>query len=98
MRDHLGFDDLPTIRRKRPGSIRDPRPVRDDRDTGMMLLSPGTRSAMASFERALRGLCFGTLDQTTYRHAKRQFVRRLRRLEGTLPKDTRGKRRGATGQ
>lgn len=69
---------------------------------GVRLLSPGTRSHLLRFEKAVRDLesakrRHGSLNIATekevYLNAKRAVVRRLRRLEGTLPKDTRGRPR-----
>lgn len=67
---------------------------------GVDHLSPGTRTALLRFERAVREYAvaitnapFDASDEREhYRHMKRLCIRRLRRLEGTLPPDTRRKR------
>jgi len=67
---------------------------------GVKSLSPGTRSLLLRFEQAVRQLedarHHGLIDITMekedgYVRAKKAIVRRLRRLEGTLPYDMRGR-------
>ena len=89
MKDHLGFADLPTLPFHRPQRT----VAQEGRDTGMMLLSPGTRSALSAFERAVKGYSLGTLPIEHFRERKRALIRRLLRLEGALAPDPRGKRR-----
>lgn len=69
---------------------------------GVRSLSPGTRSHLLRFEKAVRdlesakrehGVLNIAIEKEIYLKAKRAVVRRLRRLEGTLPKDTRGRPR-----
>lgn len=67
-------------------------------------LSPGMRSALSRFERAARDHAHMGAENpqdwpaidAVYFASKQALLRKLLRLEGTLPSDPRGRRRGAT--
>lgn len=59
------------------------------------LLTPGTRTVLLEFEKAVRAYAKTVRDggeHVEYVRAKRAIVRRLRRLEGSLPPDPRGRK------
>lgn len=68
---------------------------------GVKHLSPGTRSMLARYEKAIReyerAFALAPFDcndeKDAYNFAKRGMIRRLRRLEGTLRPDKRGRER-----
>lgn len=60
-------------------------------ETGVKSLSPGTRCLLLQFENALVSNLCGMGSYIVYIKAKRALVRRLRRIEGTLPRDPRGR-------
>jgi hypothetical protein len=62
---------------------------------GLLDLSAGTKSALLRFEKSVRER---SDNEQEYIDAKRALVRRLRRLEKTLPVDTRGNKRGNNGR
>lgn len=66
---------------------------RTDRNVGLNRLSPGTVSALQKFERIVHQLALGECSILQYRNEKRAMVRRLRRIEGSLPPDGRGRKR-----
>lgn len=67
---------------------------RRDRTVGVRELSPGSRSVLLRFEAAVRKLQRGgRIELEDYMKAKKAMVRRLRRLEGTLKRDGRGRPR-----
>ena len=63
---------------------------------GVRFLDPGTRSVVLKFERAVREYSLNEdLEKTRERYvrAKRALVRRILRITGEIPHDTRGRRR-----
>lgn len=60
-------------------------------ESNVKALSPGTRSLLLRFEKAVVDHVLGTIVYGDYIRAKRAVVRRLLRAEGKLPKDPRGR-------
>jgi hypothetical protein len=63
------------------------------RNIGLKHVSLGTQSVLLRFERSVRALARDSETMPEYVRAKSALIRKLRRLEGTLPPSAQGRRR-----